>query len=685
MWSASQHRWFGFPALPWRLRRQAPSGKGFVRPSLEALEDRVVPSSANPAPVVPSWGQVPPCNCVLGSLSGYKYNAETNQPVPGWTIDLLEPNGTTVTDPTDSNGFYSFTNLGPGTYTVEEDPSNSPTLLNPNATGSTQTEPTTGSPPGTYQIVISSGTNSTNNNFADLPTFPTGSISGYKYNAETGSPVPGWTIDLLEPNGTTVADPTDSNGFYSFTNLGPGTYTVKEDPNNSPTLLNPSATGSTQTEPTTGSPPGTYQIVISSGTNSTNNNFADLPTFPTSSISGYKYNAETNQGVSGWWIDLYKNGTRYAQQQTVSGGFYIFTNLPPGTYTVEEDPSVANGGKNSPATLTSGATAYFQTEPTTGTPPGTYTITITSGTNSTSNDFSNMPIVPGPLPEFPSITVGHTHQLAGPVPDLANLIVASGVPSSLAANVVITGVFADPDGDGNLSNSETLVPVPSNGFATLTYPALKFGTLHVFANGSYSYTAGSPLTRTQRGLLSPVDAFGFQYEYTGNPPKGPANGGLAILLPEVNRPTLASSFSLPRMNAGQSTAAILPATFLKHASDLDVAPGSLEMFLGVTALNGQSGPSGGGTIIIPTAAGGQLTATFVTMTFSTVSGGQLTTNVLASCTYAAPKNFNGTDTFTYTVETNNQSMPLDPDQDDPTTGTVSIAVGGPPSKRIFLT
>ena len=40
----------------------------------------------------------------------------------------------------------------------------------------------------------------------------------------------GWTVDLLDSVGNIVATTvTDSNGDYSFSDLGPGTYTVQED------------------------------------------------------------------------------------------------------------------------------------------------------------------------------------------------------------------------------------------------------------------------------------------------------------------------------------------------------------------------------------------------------------------------------------------------------------------------
>jgi hypothetical protein len=67
------------------------------------------------------------------------------------------------------------------------------------------------------------------------PTPTTGSISGMKYNdlnrngkKDAGEPgLPGWTIRLINGN-TVVTTTTDANGNYTFPNLTPGTYKVRE-------------------------------------------------------------------------------------------------------------------------------------------------------------------------------------------------------------------------------------------------------------------------------------------------------------------------------------------------------------------------------------------------------------------------------------------------------------------------
>lgn len=75
-----------------------------------------------------------------GSIVGTKYNDIDNNgvvsgadaTVAGWTINLYDNSGTLVgTTVTDGTGFYTFPNLIPGTYTVEEVPQAGWAMVNP--------------------------------------------------------------------------------------------------------------------------------------------------------------------------------------------------------------------------------------------------------------------------------------------------------------------------------------------------------------------------------------------------------------------------------------------------------------------------------------------------------------------------------------------------------------------------
>lgn len=178
---------------------------------------------------VPQAGESATCtftNTKLGSISGYKYevNADNSivNPAASWEITLyLNSNPTGDTYITGSDGYYVFPDLLPGEYSVTE------TLIS----GWTQQY----SPSA---ITLSSGENSTNNNFGN---FKNGSVNGYKFNDINGDGVKdanepkleNWTVKLTGKTeaGADVSDSakTDGSGNYSFTNLAPGAYEVCEE------------------------------------------------------------------------------------------------------------------------------------------------------------------------------------------------------------------------------------------------------------------------------------------------------------------------------------------------------------------------------------------------------------------------------------------------------------------------
>src|SRR6185436_13997571 len=255
-----------------------------------------------------------------------------------------------ATTTTAADGTYSFTDLGPGSYTVQE--------VVP--TGYTQTAGNSG-----YTIIANSGADATGNNFANFQLI---AISGAKYTDITGNGITaddtvlaGVTINLFKDGGMVpfATTTTAADGSYSFANLGPGSYTVQE--------IAPA--GYTQTAGNSG-----YTIAAQSGTNSTANNFAN---FQQITISGTKYTDITGDGLgdgdtplAGVTINLFKDGgvNPVATTTTDASGNYSFSNLGPGTYTVVEQ--VPSG--------------YVQTVGGSG-----YTVAANSGVNSSENNFGN--------------------------------------------------------------------------------------------------------------------------------------------------------------------------------------------------------------------------------------------------------------------------------------------------------
>jgi uncharacterized surface anchored protein len=207
-----------------------------------------VPAGSNTIPV--TLGATNSTNNNFGeiqatSLSGYVYADANNDGIKetgeagiaGSVITLsgTDDQGSTVslTATTDSNGFYQFANLRPGSYTLKQD----------EPAGYMDGKDTIGSQGGTADsdqmtgISLASGMNGVNNNFGELPA---ASVSGAVYvdvnnsgvKAPGDPPIANVAIALAgtDDQGNSVAlnTTTDSNGFYQFTNLRPGSYTITE-------------------------------------------------------------------------------------------------------------------------------------------------------------------------------------------------------------------------------------------------------------------------------------------------------------------------------------------------------------------------------------------------------------------------------------------------------------------------
>ena len=275
----------------------------------------------------------------VGSISGLKYNDlnansirdATDPPLADWQIyidlngngrlDASEPN--TVTN---REGNYTFANVSPGRYLVRE-------VLQP---GWVQTTPNPGA------IDITGNTNAVGVNFGN--NFPTGSISGFKFNdlnangvnEPTEPRVANWQIYLdlnnngrLEPNEPSTL--TNPQGNFSFINLPQGVYFVREVPQ----------PGFRQTTP------NPTPLTVGNGTNATNLSFGNV--LVTGSISGVKFNdfnangrldpGEPPLANSQIYLDLNNNSLLDSSEPFTFSDFqgnYSFRNIPVGSYVLRE-------------------------------------------------------------------------------------------------------------------------------------------------------------------------------------------------------------------------------------------------------------------------------------------------------------------------------------------------------------
>ena len=232
-------------------------------------------------------------------LSGYKLNASDGIGIANWNITVTNSTMNAIKS-TDSNGFYEFTDLVEGNYTLSEEMRpgwKNVTTISRSITGTDQ------------NILV---------NFRNRPIIPAYNVSGFKINASDGMGIPGWNITIT--NGTlTTSISTDSEGFYEFIEIQNGTYTVSEE-------LRPEWNNVTQTS----------QTVTVLGHDQFNVNFTNKPVIHTYTVSGFKINAIDNTRLSGWNITI-KNTTMQISKLTDSNGFYNFSDLINGTYTIFEE------------------------------------------------------------------------------------------------------------------------------------------------------------------------------------------------------------------------------------------------------------------------------------------------------------------------------------------------------------
>ena len=306
----------------YRIREVAPAGwtQTTTNPADIVNASGINPTSAN----FGNFQLVSIDGKVFDDLNGDGLLNGSDSGLSGWTVDLFLNGKLDTTMTSDSNGNYSFPNLGPGTYRIRVESQTSWQSTNTPA-----------------DISAQSGQNQANVNLGLFQQF---SITGQAFldsnangaldSGENG--IAGLTV-FLDTNGDGKLESgepsttTDSNGDYTFANLGPGDYKVRE-------VLQPGFQLTTSTP---------ADIIGQSGLNETVN----FGNFQAITISGEVFNDINGNGVketgdvglSGWTVFLDANGngkldTGELSATTDSSGDFSFTVNFVGTVQLAELP-----------------------------------------------------------------------------------------------------------------------------------------------------------------------------------------------------------------------------------------------------------------------------------------------------------------------------------------------------------
>ncbi|MCO5067491.1 MAG: isopeptide-forming domain-containing fimbrial protein [Kiritimatiellae bacterium] len=306
----------------------------------------------------PTWDAGLVERASLGDFVWNDLNADGIQDVgePGFSnvvVNLLS-NGTVIaTTTTDVNGAYAFTNLWPGDYQVEFVPPAGSVL-----TGQDQgSDDALDSDPDRFTgltgtITLESGDNDTT---IDAGLYIPASLGDYVWldvnadgiqsgGSETG--IPGVVVHLYDGSLNLVdTTATDTNGYYSFTNLVPGTYSVGfELPAGYLFTLQDQGSDDSldsDADPITGA---TIQTTLVSGENDPT---WDAGLYVPASLGDYVWLDRNGDGIqdvgepgfSNVVVTLYDAASNVVGTTTTdASGFYSFTNLIPSTYFVGFTP-----------------------------------------------------------------------------------------------------------------------------------------------------------------------------------------------------------------------------------------------------------------------------------------------------------------------------------------------------------
>ncbi|MEK6281956.1 MAG: Ig-like domain repeat protein [Acidobacteriota bacterium] len=432
---------------------------------------------------------------------------------------------------TGAAGDYSFSGILMGRYVVVEGV----------PAGWVQTLP---APPGTYAVDASSGGIFANRNFGNFQLI---TISGRKFNDLNGNGndnggtdpgLNGFTIQLFnDVNGngtfeagtdtlntqTVTANVAGQDGRYSFTNVGPGKYLVRE-------VIPPEYI---QTSPVS---PGFYAITATSGLNVTGRDFGNFRLTTTTTVT-------SNLNPS------------------------FFTDPVTFTATVAANPP-GSGTPTGTVTFLDGATAICTNVPLAGGQATCATSSLTAGTHTITAQYSgnvNFAASSGVLPGG---------QVVNPKADLSVSKVDTPDPVVVGNNLTYTITVTNhgPSTASNVVMTDTLPSGPSFVSATPTQGTCS-GTAPVICNLG-SMVSGANVTVTivvQPPLNTPHNTVLSNTATVSNTPEADLNGANNS---DTEQTTVVSQpdLTITKTHAGDFFQGQVGASYTIHVSNIEVGP-----------------------------------------------------------------------------------------------------------------
>ncbi|MGB0929214.1 MAG: SdrD B-like domain-containing protein, partial [Chitinophagales bacterium] len=286
---------------------------------------------------------------------------EDEEGIEGVLVTLYDEDGNVVaTTTTDENGFYEFTNLVPGTYTVTV-----PTTGPNSSTPTTAISMTTTLESGEHDPTLDFGYELTG--LASLGDYVWEDLDADGEQDANESGIEGVLVTLFDGNGNELATTTtDENGYYLFDNLEPGDYYVvftaptgfeATSQNDGSTDANDSdADPITGQSHTTNLVEGEHDPTLDAGFYQ----LAGLGDTVWLDENGNGVQDEGEEGIAGIPVKLFdEDGNLIATTVTDENGNYSFTDLEPGIYTVSvpnfgPDGSILTTPNNQTTSLSSG-------------------------------------------------------------------------------------------------------------------------------------------------------------------------------------------------------------------------------------------------------------------------------------------------------------------------------------------